>query len=83
MRTAVAKGIGLLLIGFALFVLSRPYMEIAAGEDVPTAPPRWAPLRRKAFHIGRRGRAAVRVGLGQLIGLAGMVAGVVVILNSS
>jgi hypothetical protein len=79
----VAKGIGLILIGFALFVLSRPYMEIAAGEEVPPAPPRWAPLKHKAFHIGRRGRAAIRVGVGQLIGLAGMVAGLLVVLGSS
>jgi hypothetical protein len=79
----VAKGIGLILIGFALFVLSRPYMEIAAGEEVPPPPPRWAPLKHKAFHIGRRGRAAIRVGVGQLIGLAGMVAGLLVVLGSS
>jgi hypothetical protein len=80
----VAKGIGLILIGFALFVLSRPYMEIAAGEDQPPPPPppRWAPLKHKAFHVSRRGKAAVRVGVGQLIGLAGMVAGVVVVLNA-
>jgi len=26
------SGIGLILIGFALFVLSRPYMEMATGE---------------------------------------------------
>src|SRR5436190_18168775 len=45
--TAVAKGIGLILIGLALFLLSRPYMEIAAGEDVPPPPPRWAPLKHK------------------------------------
>jgi hypothetical protein len=79
----VANGIGLILIGFALFMLSRPYMEIAAGEELPPRPPRWAPLRRKAFHIGRRGKAAVRVGMGQLVGLAGIVAGVLVVLQSS
>jgi hypothetical protein len=80
----VANGIGLLLIGFALVVLSRPYMEIAAGEDdVPPPPPRWAPLRHKAFHVSRRGKAAIRVGIGQLIGLAGIVVGVVLVANSA
>ena len=81
----MAKGIGLILIGFALFMLSRPYMEIAAGEDgpPPPAPPRWAPFKHKAFHVTRRGKAVARVAVGQLIGLAGMVAGVVVVLNSA
>ncbi|HKR99405.1 MAG TPA: hypothetical protein VJU79_07810 [Candidatus Dormibacteraeota bacterium] len=79
----MAKGIGLILIGFALFMLSRPYMEIAAGEDAPPPPPRWAPFKHKAFHITRRGKAAIRVAIGQLIGLAGMVTGVIVVLNSA
>jgi hypothetical protein len=81
----VAKGIGLILIGFALFALSRPYMEIAAGEDAPPPPPppRWAPFKHKAFHVTRRGKAVMRVAVGQLIGLAGMITGVVVMLNSA
>ena len=78
----MAKGIGLILIGFALFVLSRPYMEMAAGGEEVPPPPRRAPLRRWAFHIGRRGRAAMRVGFGQLVGLAGIIAGVLVVLHS-
>ena len=80
----MAKGIGLILIGFALVVLTRPYMEITAGGDErPPAPPRWAPLKHKAFHISRRGKTAVRLGMGQLIGLVAIVGGVVVMLNSA
>jgi len=75
------KGLGLILIGFALFALSRPYMEMAAGGDVPPPPPgRW-PLRRKALRIGRRSGAHLRLAFGQVLGLAAIVAGIIVMLH--
>jgi hypothetical protein len=77
----VAKGIGLILIGLAFVALSRPYMEIMAEGDVPPpAPKRW-PVMRRAVHLGRRGGAHLRLGIGQLIGLIGIVAGVIVVLR--
>jgi hypothetical protein len=77
----VAKGIGLILIGIALFALSRPYMEIATGGDVPPpAPKRW-PLMRRAIHLGRRGGAHLRLGIGQLIGLTGIALGLIIVLR--
>jgi hypothetical protein len=77
----MATGIGLILIGFALFALSRPYMEIAAGGDVPPpAPKRW-PWLRRAAHIGKRGGAHLRVGFGQLLGLAAIAFGIVLLLR--
>jgi hypothetical protein len=79
----VLKGVGLILIGFAMFALSRPYVEMAAGADVPPPPPRWAPLRHKALQHTRRSGAVVRVGLGQIIGVAGMLAGVAIVVAQS
>ena len=78
----MAKGIGLILIGFAIFALSKPYMDVAVGDDVPPAPHPHAPWRRKVFQFTRRGGAVVRVGIGQLIGLAGMVAGLVIVVQA-
>jgi hypothetical protein len=78
----MAKGIGLILIGLAFFALSRPYMEIMVEGDVPPpAPKRW-PLMRRAVHFGKRSGAHLRLGVGQLIGLAGMIAGLIVVLHS-
>jgi hypothetical protein len=78
----MAKGIGLILIGFALFALSRPYMEIAAGGDVPPpAPKRW-PFLRRAAHIGKRGGAHLRLGIGQIMGLAAIAIGIVLVLRA-
>jgi hypothetical protein len=77
----VANGIGLILIGLAFVALSRPYMEIAAGGEVPPpAPKRW-PLMRRAVHLGRRGGAHLRLGIGQLIGLTGIVMGLILVLR--
>lgn len=77
----MATGIGLILIGFALFALSRPYMEMAAGGDVPPpAPKRW-PFLRRAAHLGRRGGAHLRLGFGQLLGLVAIAFGVVLLLR--
>ena len=77
----MAKGIGLILIGLAFFALSRPYMEIAGGAEVPgPAPKRW-PLMRRAVHLGRRGGAHLRIGIGQLIGLTGIVVGLILVLR--
>jgi hypothetical protein len=78
----VLEGIGLILIGFAIFALSRPYMEVAGGGGSPPAPPRWASLGHKVRQHTRRSGAVLRVGLGQVIGAAGMIAGLVVILES-
>jgi hypothetical protein len=79
----MAKGIGLILIGVAFFALSRPYMEIMTEGDVPPpAPKRW-PLMRRAVHLGKRGSAHLRLGLGQLIGLAAIVAGLLLVLHAS
>ena len=77
------KGIGLILLGFAIFTLSRPYLEMATGDDVPPPPPRWAPLRHKALQYTRRSGAVVRVGIGQIIGAVGMVAGTVIVIAQS
>jgi hypothetical protein len=79
----VLKGIGLILIGFAIFALSRPYMEMAAGGDVPPPPPRWAGLRRKTLQYTRRSGAVIRVGIGQIIGAAGMVVGAAIVIAQS
>jgi hypothetical protein len=79
---AVLKGIGLILLGFAMFALSRPYVEVAAGGDVPPPPHRRAPLKHKVIQFTRRGGAVARVGIGQIIGLAGMVAGIVIVVQS-
>jgi hypothetical protein len=77
----MAKGIGLILIGLAFVALSRPYMEIMAEGDVPPpAPKRW-PLMRRAVHFGKRGGAHLRLGIGQLIGLTGIVVGLVLVLH--
>ncbi|HEY2603452.1 MAG TPA: hypothetical protein VGI67_17980 [Thermoleophilaceae bacterium] len=79
----MATGIGLILIGFAFVALSRPYMEMAAGgsgEIPPPAPKRW-PLMRRALHLGKRGGAHLRLGVGQLIGLGAIVLGVVLLLR--
>ncbi len=77
----MAKGIGLILIGLAFFALSRPYMEIMTEGDVPPpAPKRW-PLMRRAVHLGKRGGAHLRLGVGQLIGLTGIVAGLIIVLR--
>jgi hypothetical protein len=77
----MAKGIGLILIGFALFALSRPYMEIAAGGDVPPPPPKRWPFLRRAAHIGKRGGAHLRLGFGQILGLAAIGFGVALLLR--
>jgi hypothetical protein len=75
------KGVGLILIGFALVALSRPYMEMAAGGDVPPPPPgRW-PLKRKAVRLGKRGGAHLRLAFGQLLGVAAIAAGIVLMLR--
>ena len=77
----MAKGIGLILIGFALVVLTRPYMEMAAGGDVPPpAPKRW-PLRDRVIRLGKRGGSHLRLGFGQMIGLAAIAFGVVLLLR--
>jgi hypothetical protein len=77
----VAQGIGLILIGLAFFALSRPYMQIMAEGDVPPpAPKRW-PVMRRAVHLGRRGGAHLRLGMGQLIGLTGIVVGLILVLR--
>jgi hypothetical protein len=77
----MAKGIGLILVAF--FALSRPYMEILTEGDVPPpAPKRW-PLMRRAVHLGKRGGAHLRLGVGQLIGLIGIVAGLIIVLHAS
>lgn len=77
----MAKGIGLILIGFALFALSRPYMEMAAGSDVPPpAPKRW-PLKNRVIHLGKRGGSHLRLGVGQLLGLGAIAVGVVLLLR--
>jgi hypothetical protein len=79
----MAKGIGLILIGLAFFALSRPYMEIITEGDVPPpAPKRW-PRMRRAVHLGKRGGAHLRLGVGQLIGLIGIVAGLIIVLHAS
>jgi hypothetical protein len=79
----MAKGIGLILIGVAFFALSRPYMEIMTEGDVPPpAPKRW-PFMRRAVHLGKRGGAHLRLGMGQLIGLAAIVAGLILVLHAS
>jgi hypothetical protein len=79
----MAQGIGLILIGVAFFALSRPYMEIITDGDVPPpAPKRW-PLMRRAVHLGKRGGAHLRLGVGQLIGLIGIVAGLILVLHAS
>jgi hypothetical protein len=75
------SGIGLILIGFALFVLSRPYMEMATGSDVPPPPPQRWPLKRKALRLGKRGGAHLRLAFGQLLGLAAIAAGIVLMLR--
>jgi hypothetical protein len=77
----VVKGIGLILIGFALFALSRPYMEMAAGGDVPPPPPKRWPLRHRVIRLGKRGGSHLRLGFGQLLGLAGIAAGIVIVLH--
>jgi hypothetical protein len=79
----MAKGIGLILIGLAFFALSRPYMEIITDGDVPPpAPKRW-PLMRRAVQFGKRSGAHLRLGVGQLIGLIGIVAGLIIVLHAS
>jgi len=79
----MANGIGLILIGLAFFALSRPYMEIISDDDVPPpAPKRW-PLMRRAVHFGKRGGAHLRLGVGQLIGMTGMVVGLILVLHAS
>jgi hypothetical protein len=79
----MSKGIGLILIGIAFVALSRPYMEIITEGDVPPpAPKRW-PLMRRAVHFGKRSGAHFRLGIGQIIGLVGIVAGVIVVLNAN
>ena len=78
----MAKGIGLILIGFALFALSRPYMEMAAGGDVPPpAPKRW-PLKDRVVRLGKRGGSHLRLGFGQVLGLAAIAFGVVLLLRA-
>jgi hypothetical protein len=78
----MAKGIGLILIGFALFALSRPYMEMAVGNDVPPpAPKRW-PLRHRVVRLGKRGGTHLRLGFGQILGLAAMGFGVALVLRA-
>jgi hypothetical protein len=77
----VVKGIGLILIGFALFALSRPYMEMAAGGDVPPPPPKRWPLRHRVIRLGKRGGSQLRLGFGQLLGLAAIAAGIVIVLH--
>jgi hypothetical protein len=79
----VLKGVGLILLGFALFALSRPYMEVAIGSEVPPPPHRRAPLKHKALQYTRRSGAVVRLGVGQLIGLAGMIAGIAIVVAHS
>jgi hypothetical protein len=75
----VSTGIGLILIGFAIFAMSRPYVEMAAGGDVPAPAPRWASMRRKAIRFTRRSGAVMRVGIGQIIGAIAIIAGVVIV----
>jgi hypothetical protein len=77
----MATAIGLILIGFALFALSRPYMEMAAGGDVPPPPPSRWPLRRKAVWLGKRSGAHLRLGFGQVLVLAAIAAGIVLMLR--
>ena len=77
----MAKGIGLILIGLAFLALSRPYMEIMAEGDVPPPASKHWPLMRRAVHLGRRGGAHLRLGIGQLIGLTGIVVGVILCLR--
>jgi hypothetical protein len=79
----VLKGIGLILLGFAIFAMSRPYVEMAAGGETPPPPPRWAPLRHKVLQHTRRGGAVLRVGVGQIIGAAGIVAGALIVVAQS
>jgi hypothetical protein len=70
-----------MLIGLALFALSRPYMEIMVDSEAPPpAPKRW-PTMRRAVNLGRRGGAHLRLGIGQLIGLTGMVVGLILVLH--
>jgi len=79
----VATGIGLILIGFAIFAISRPYVEMAAGGEVPAPAPHWASFRRKAVRFTRRSGAVLRVGIGQIIGGIAIVAGVVIVVAHS
>jgi hypothetical protein len=78
----MTEGVGLILIGFALFALSRPYMEMAVGGEVPPpAPKRW-PLRHRAVRLGKRGGSHLRLGVGQLLGLAAIAFGIVLVLRA-
>ena len=77
----MTQGIGLILIGVAFVTLSRPYVEIAAGGDVPPPPPKRWPLMRRALRFGKRGGAHLRLGIGQLIGLTAIVVGVILLLR--
>lgn len=78
----MAKGIGLILIGFALFALSRPYMEMAVGGEVPPpAPKRW-PLRHRVVRLGKRSGSHLKLGLGQILGLAAIGLGVALVLRA-
>ncbi|HEY7632016.1 MAG TPA: hypothetical protein VH817_15010 [Thermoleophilaceae bacterium] len=77
----MATGIGLILIGFALFALSRPYMEMTAGSDPPTPVPKREPWLRRVAHVGKRSGAHLRLGFGQLLGLAAIAFGIVLLLR--
>ena len=79
----MSAGIGLILIGFAIFAMSRPYVEMAAGGDVPAPAPRWASFRRKAIRFTRRSGAVMRVGIGQIIGGIAIIAGVAIVVAHS
>ena len=78
----MAQGIGLILVGLAFVALSRPYMEIMTDGDVPPPAPKGWPKMRRAVHFGKRSGAHLRLGVGQLIGLAGMVAGLILVLHA-
>jgi hypothetical protein len=56
-------------------------MEMATGSDVPPTPPQRWPLKRKALRLGRRGGAHLRLAFGQLLGIAAIAAGIVLMLH--
>jgi hypothetical protein len=56
-------------------------MEMAAGGDVPPPPPKRWPLRHRVIRLGKRGGSHLRLGFGQLLGLAAIAAGIVIVLH--
>jgi hypothetical protein len=79
-------GIGLILVGFAVLVLVQPYREVVSegeGERPRIVARSRLPLRfKRMVPPHTRGGAAVSALLGQLCGLAGMVAGVVLVIQA-